>query len=237
MKRNPLVQALPLFASVWMAAALSAAGPAPTKDAWPEVQTRMDHAAATFQSMTAKVKYLTHTDVLDENSEESGTLTMRKAAAREAEGLIEFTGPNPRVVVFAKRQAQIFYPKINTVNVYDLGKHGEQLDQFLMTGFGTSGSELAHNFDVKAIGVETVQKQRAIKLQLVPKTGEARQYVKKLELWIPETGRPYPLQEKLYEPSGDYRLITYSDLTINPALAPDALKLKTPAGVKYEQMK
>ena len=237
MKQNPLAQALPLFASLWMTAALSAAAPASAKDLWPEVQARMDHSAAGFQSMTAKVKYLTHTDVLDENSEESGTLTMRKAGAREVEGLIDFTAPNPRVVVFAKRQAMIFYPKINTVNVYDLGKHGEQLDQFLMTGFGTSGSELAHNFDVTALGTETVQKQRAIKLQLVPKTAEARQYVKKLELWIPEIGKPYPLQEKLFEPSGDYRLITYSDLTINPPLAATALKLKTPAGVKYVEMK
>jgi outer membrane lipoprotein-sorting protein len=235
MKRNPLAQALPLFAPLWLA--VLAAAPPAAKDAWSEVQARMDHSAATFQAMSAKVRYLTHTDVLDENSEESGTLTMRKAGAHEAEGLIDFTGPNPRVVVFAKRQAQIYYPKINTVNVYDLGKHGEQLDQFLMTGFGTSGTELAHNFEVKALGTETVQKQRAIKLQLIPKTAEAKQYVKKMELWIPETGKPYPLQEKLYEPSGDYRIVIYTDLAINPALAADALKLKTPAGVKYEQMK
>src|SRR5260370_10986867 len=208
------------------------ASPASVKGGWPDVRARMDHGAAAFQAMTAKVKSLTNTDVLDENSEESGTMTMRKAGAREVEGLIDFTGPNPRVVVFAKRQAQIFYPKINTVNVYDLGKHGEQLDQFLMTGFGTSGSELAHNFDVKALGTEIVQKQRAIKLQLVPKTADAKQYVKKMDLRIPATGKPYPLEEKLYEPSGDYRLITYIDLTCSLTLAPGAFKMTTRPAVE-----
>jgi len=107
-----------------------------------------DHAATSFQAMTAKVKYLTHTDVLDENSEESGTLTMRKAGAREAEGLIDLPDP-PSGRGLRKAPGPDLLSKINTVNVYDLGKHGEQLDQFLMTGFGTSGIELAHNFDVK----------------------------------------------------------------------------------------
>jgi hypothetical protein len=56
-----------------------------------------------------------------------------------------------------------------------------------------------------------------------------------LELWIPEQGGPYPVREKISQPSGDYRLVTYSGLKINPPnLKPDALRLKTPAGVKIE---
>ena len=32
------------------------------------------------------------------------------------------------------------FPKIKTLQVFDLDKHGEQLDKFLMIGFGTSGT-------------------------------------------------------------------------------------------------
>jgi outer membrane lipoprotein-sorting protein len=71
-------------------------------------------------------------------------------------------------------------------------------------------------------------------LQLVPKNGEAKQYVTKLELWIPEQGDPYPLREKIFEPSGDYLLVTYIDQKINPPLKADALELKPLAGVKVE---
>jgi len=54
-------------------------------------------------------------------------------------------------------------------------------------------------------------------------------------LWIPEQGDPYPLREKISQPSGDYRLVTYSDVKINPAhLKSDALQLKLPSGVKTE---
>jgi len=84
------------------------------------------------------------------------------------------------------------------------------------------------------LGTEVVKGTPAIHLELIPKAGEARQYVKKLELWFPEHDGPYPSREKITEPSGDSRTVNYSDFKLNPALPPEALKLKLPAGVKTE---
>ena len=187
--------------------------------------------------MSATVTYLTHTDVIDENSTEMGTVVMKKVAPGEVQGLINFTAPNPRSVTFEKRSVQIYYPKIKTLQIYDLEAHGEQLDKFLMIGFGTSGSELARDYSMSVAGTETVKgvpASQAIHLELVPKSGEAREYVKKLELWLPDHGDPYPLREKITEPSGNSRTMTYGDLKINPPLSPESLKLKLPAGVKTE---
>ena len=203
----------------------------------PELLQRLDSAAGRFQSMSATVTYLTHTEVIDENSTETGEVVMRKAAPGEVQGLINFTAPNQRSVTFEKRSVQIYYPKIKTLQVYDLEEHGEQLDKFLMIGFGTSGSELARDYTMTVLGTEVVKGMpgiQALHIELIPKSGEARQYVKKLELWIPEHGDPYPLREKITEPSGDSRTMTYSNRTINPPLQPDALKLKLPSGVKTE---
>jgi outer membrane lipoprotein-sorting protein len=200
----------------------------------PELLQRLDSAASQFQSMSATVTWLTHTDVIDENTTETGTVVMKKVAPGEVQGLINFTAPNPRSVTFEKRSVQIYYPKIKTVQVYDLEEHGEQLDKFLMIGFGTSGTELARDYSMTVLGTEVVKGTPAIHLELIPKAGEARQYVKKLELWFPEHGDPYPSREKITEPSGDSRTVNYSDLKINPALPPEALKLKLPAGVKTE---
>jgi outer membrane lipoprotein-sorting protein len=163
---------------------------------------------------------------------------MKKVAPGEVQGLIDFLKPDRRTVQFEKRSLQIYYPKINTVNKWDLGKHGEQLDQFIMIGFGTSGTQLARDYDVKVLPNEKAtspQDPATIRLELVPKAGEAREYLKKLELWIPQTGPPYPVREKISQSSGDYRLVIYSDLQINPSLKPDALQLKLPPGVKFEQ--
>ena len=203
----------------------------------PDLLQRLDNAASHFLSMSSTVTYLTHTDVIDENTTETGEVVMKKAAPGEVQGLINFTAPNQRSVTFEKRNVRIYYPKIKTLQVYDLEEHGEQLDKFLMIGFGTSGSELAKDYTMTVLGTETLRDApggQVIHLELIPKSGDARKYVKKLELWIPEHGDPYPCREKITEPSDNSRTMTYSNLSINPSLPPDALKLKLPLGVKTE---
>jgi outer membrane lipoprotein-sorting protein len=211
------------------------AGPAAMAgDDLQQVLARMDKAANDFKSMTAHVTYVTHTDVLNDNSTETGSVTMRKVQPGEVQGLVEFTEPDHKTITFEKRRIQEYLPKIKTLQVFDLTKHGEQLDKFLMIGFGTSGMELAKDYNVSVLGTENGKGPTAIRLQLLPKAAEARQYVVKLELLIPEQGDPYPLQEKIFQPSGDFRLTTYSDLKINPVLQPDALQLKLPPDVKID---
>ncbi len=199
-----------------------------------QVLARIDQAANDFKSMTAHVTYITHTEVLNDDTPESGTVTMRKVQPGEVQGKVEFTAPDRKTVTIEKRRVQEYFPKINTLQVFDLDRHGEQLDKFFMIGFGASGTELAKDYDVTVLGTENMKGQAAIHLQLIPKVAEARQYVQRVELWIPEQGDPYPFREKILEPSGDYRLVTYNDLKINPPLQPDALQLKLPPGVKTE---
>jgi outer membrane lipoprotein-sorting protein len=211
------------------------AAPVTPKDALKPLLARMDKAAADFKNMTAHVTNIAHIDVINEDNKETGTQVMRKVRAGEVQGLIDFLAPDKRTIAFENRRLRIYYPKIKTVEEWDLGKHGEQLDQFLMIGFGTSGTALAKDYTMSVLGSEAVKGHEGvqyIRLRLIPKAGEAREYVKELELWIPESGDPYPIQEKISAPSGDYRLITYSDLKINTPLKPDALQLKPPLGVK-----
>jgi outer membrane lipoprotein-sorting protein len=197
----------------------------------------MDKAAGEFKNMTARITSMVHTDVLNDNTSETGTAVMKKVAVGQVQGLINFPAPDQRTYSFENRRLRIYYPKINTVQVFDLGKDGEQLDQFLMIGFGTSGTALAKDYDVSVFGTEKVkgfENVPTIGLRLIPKTAEARKYVKQVELWLPATGDPYPIQEKISAPSGDYRVITYTDLKTNQPLPPDALQLKTALGFKTE---
>jgi outer membrane lipoprotein-sorting protein len=199
-----------------------------------EFLSRMDRGAAAFQSLTANVHYVTHTAVIDDNTEESGSLKMKKIRANEVQGRIDFTQPDPRTVTFEQRSVEIYFPKTKILQIYDLGSKGEQLDRFLMLGFGTSGSELARDYDVQVEGTEALSNTQFTKLELRPKAADVRKQVTRIELWVPEHGAPYPVQEKIYEPSGDSRLITYSSMAINPSLTADAMKLKLPPGVKKE---
>lgn len=213
------------------------AAPVTPPDGWASVQARMDKAASGFKNMTANVTSIVHTDVLNEDNTETGTVVMKKVGPGEVRGLIDFQKPDKRTVAFENRKLRIYLPRVNTVQEFDLGKHGEQLDQFFMIGFGTSGTAVAKDYDVSVQPTTTVkgfEAIRTIRLRLIPKGSQAKQYVKQLELWIPESGDPYPLQEKISAPSGDYRVNTYTELKVNQPLPQDALQLKPAPGFKTE---
>src|ERR1700722_20681626 len=60
-----------------------------------QVLSRMDKAAADFKAMTAQVTYVTHTDVLNDNSTETGTAIMKKVQPGEVQAPIQFYPPRP----------------------------------------------------------------------------------------------------------------------------------------------
>lgn len=207
------------------------------KDSLDDLKARMDEAATKFQAMSAQVTYTTHTEVLGSDDKETGTVLMKKVRAGDVQGRFDFETPDKKLIFIANRKVQIVLPKIKTVQVYDLGSHGEKLDQFIMIGFGTSGTQLARDYAMRVLGNETLKNAQnvgVIRLELVPKTDEVKRYVTKLELLIPQTGDPYPIQEKISMPEGNYRLVDYTDKKINPPMKADALELKLPPGYKTE---
>src|ERR1700693_1439849 len=147
------VRALP-FA---LLAIMLAAPLARSSDSLQDVVQRMDRAAGEFKAMTAQVTYVTHTDVLNENATETATVVMKKVQSGEVQGRVDFTSPDVKSVTFEKRSVQVFYPKIKTLQIYDLDKQGEQIDKFLMIGFGTSGAELARDYAMKVVGTEPLK--------------------------------------------------------------------------------
>ena len=198
-----------------------------------DVLSRMDQNGPSFKSLTGNLNALNYTKVIDDKAEESGTIAVKKNKPKDVQFLVDFTKPDPRTVSFRGRKAEIFYPKIKTVQEYDLGKQSNMVESFLLLGFGATGKDLASNYDVKYVGEETINGQKASHLELIPKSADTRKSLSKLELWMSEDGT-YPVRQKIYDPSGNYRVFTYSDVKVNPALSADAVTLKLPSGVKRE---
>jgi outer membrane lipoprotein-sorting protein len=196
------------------------------------VLAKMDAASPNFKGMTADLTRVSYTEVLDDKTTEYGTMSLRREG-RDIQVLIDINKPNPQTIAFAGRKVEKFFPKMNVVQEYDIGKYKGMLDQFLMIGFGTSGSDLKTNYDVNYGGEETVSGQKTHKLELTPKSPKVRENFRQMELWIAEDGS-YPVQQKFIQPSGDYNLATYSNVKLNPGLSENDLKLKLPKGVKRE---
>jgi outer membrane lipoprotein-sorting protein len=198
-------------------------------DTLKDMLARMDRSAEKFQSMTANLTQLQHTAIINDDERDSAAVRMKKEKGG-LRGFVEFAEPNRRLIGFQNRQLQVYYPKTNTVNIYDLGKHGAQLDQFLLLGFGTSGKQLEKSYNMRVTGTETLNGKPVTRLELVPKTEEVKEYLKELELWIPDSAS-YPVQEKIHKNDQDYILIQYSDVKINPGLTDKDLELTLPTGV------
>jgi outer membrane lipoprotein-sorting protein len=54
----------------------------------------------------------------------------------------------------------------------------------------------------------------------------------KVEMWIPANSA-YPIQQQFFEPSGNYRTVTYSNEKINPPMR-RTLELKLAPGAKKQ---
>lgn len=222
-----------LRAAVGLLLALGVSGPLGGAEPLESVLARMDREAGTFRDLTARLQKTTHTAVLNDTSQESGTLWIKRSGARDLIMRIEFTEPNPRALAFEGSSGQIYYPKIQTVQIYNLGKNRSLVDQFLLLGFGTPGRDVAKNYTMRVLGQETVGADNCTRLELTPKSSEVLQYIQKVELWIPETAG-HPVQQKILQPGGDYMLIAYSQIQWNPQLQEGAFRLNLPKGVKRE---
>ena len=196
------------------------------------VLARIDKASATFRGMSAHARRLSHTDVINEDNVDSGTMLLKRSHPRDMRMLVNLTQPDPKTVALQGRKLEVYYPKMQVVDEFDVGKSRELLDQFFLMGFGTSRADLLSAYTIRLVGPDTVDGQKTQRLELIPKSKEVRQHLNKLELWISEGG--YPIQQKFYLPGGDYMLVTYSEMKINPDLPEAALKLQLPRNVKRE---
>lgn len=198
-----------------------------------EALARLDKAAAGFRGLTASIKKTAYTAIIKDSAEESGKMTLFRPKAKDLRMLVEFEKPDVRAVSFQNRKIQVFYPKLMTVQEYDLGKQASLVDQFLLLGFGTSSKELKQSYDIKLTGEEILPGGKADRLELTPKSEEALKSVKRIEIWISQTDG-ITVQQKVHQPSRDYVLISYGDIKLNPAMTEDSVKLKLPKGVKKE---
>lgn len=225
------------FMALWLSlAGLAPAAPrAVPQDSLQATFARMDQAAARFRTMSANIRMLSHTAVINDDIVDSGTILLKRERPNEIRVLMQVSQPDLKTYAIQGRKAEIYYPKAKTVDEYDLGKYRDLVAQFMLLGFGSTSRDLQSGYSIKLVGSQTIGGQPSTELELIPKSKDVRQQLSKVLLWISDaTG--YPVQQQFFTATeGDYRLVTYSDTKINPPISDSALKLQLPAGVKREK--
>jgi len=190
---------------------------------------QLDDNARDYHSMTANVDRTKVTVVVNDKSTESGKIWARGDNMR-----IDLASPDSRTILRRGDRLYIYTPGLKRVEEYDLGKHRDMVDQFLLLGFGTSGKDLRKPYLVTLLGEDTLDGHKAAWLELTPKSEQVRNQFSKIQLWVDETSW-LPLQQKFFETgSGDYFIIHYSNVVRNSKIDDAHFKPDWPAGtVKF----
>ena len=199
----------------------------------PAVLARMDAAAPGFRAMTAKMDRVMHVAVINDDSAETATVRVLRVKAKDIRVALDITKPDLKQVAISERKVEIYYPKANRVEEWDLGKYKSLVDQFILLGFGTSGKELQKAYTVKYVKEDLVSGQKCSGIDLEPRDAKVKEHYRKFELCIADPGG-YPVLQKLIEPSGNYTSIAYSEIKMTTELKLESMILKLPAGVKRE---
>ncbi len=222
------IGAVLLIASLCPGIGAGAAARVPGQGAWTleSVLKQLDAAAKEFHSLTADLERTKVTVVVNDKSTETGQIQVR----RDDKMRIELTQPDPRTILRDGDTLSIYNPKAKRVEEYDLGKHRALVDQFLLLGFGTSGSELKKSFLVTLQGEELLDKKKVLLLELTPKSDTVRNQVSKIQLWVDQSTW-IPVQQKFFETgTGDYFTVHYTNIARNVPIPDSRFKAHWPRG-------
>jgi outer membrane lipoprotein-sorting protein len=198
------------------------------------VLARLDQAAINFKGLTGNIRKIAHTDVVNVDDVDSGTIVVKRVKAHDTRIRIELTDPQ-QIVTIGGGKVQVFKPKTNEAEEVELGKNRGVVDQFMLLGFGSNSGEIRNAYTVTLGGADSINGEKTTRIILVPKDPEILARVKKCELWISDKG--WTVQQKFHTGGGDYVLSTYSGMKLNPIIADKDLKLELPKGVKFGKLK
>ena len=220
-----------LLIAVWMACgpAWAGAGARENHGAWTveSVLGRLDEASRNFRSLTADVERTKVTVAVGDKSTETGTIVVRGDKM-----LLETKPPDQRTILRTGDMVYIYTAGLKRVEEYNLGKNRTLADQYLQLGFGTSGNELRKNYLITVVGESTVADKKAVELELTPKSEKVRNQFSKIQIWFNETNW-LPVEQRFDETSsGDYLVIRYSNVALNPAVSDNRFKPHWPKGTE-----
>jgi len=185
----------------------------------------MDAAAANFHTTQADFVWDQYQKVVDEHDLQKGTVYYRRAG-KEIEMMAEIKEPDPKFVLYKDGKLQVYQPKIEQVIVYPTSGNRNEIESYLVLGFGGSGEDLKKSFDVSYAGEETVEGIATAKLQLIPKSEKFRNNISKILLWI-DLSRGISVQQQFFQGQGDSRLAKYSSIQLKAKIGNDVFQLKT----------
>lgn len=194
------------------------------------VLAQMNRAAATFKTAQADFVWEQYQKVVDETDTQRGTMYLKRTK-NGMDAALRITSPDVKQVIFKDGKLSFYQPRIDQVTERETSGNRADVESFMSLGFGASGDDLMKSYEVKMDGWETVDGVKTAKLELTPRAQKLKSSLSKVLLWI-DPERALSLKQQFLQPSGDYRVATYSNIKVNQKIPGDAFRLKTTSRTK-----
>ena len=217
------------------ALALTTAGSTFAQGLSPQLKKQLDAASARFQRATANFQWDYYEKVVQDTTTQKGSIYFERDKGSTDMGAV-LTNPNAgpkskpiKVIQYQGGVVQMFDTGVDQITVLHEAGNQSEIEGFLTLGFGGSGTDLEHAWNITDLGPETLtddgQPIKVEKLDLVGKTADARKNFSHITIWI-DPARAVSLKQIFYQTSGDYRTATYSNIKVNGNVHKDQFAIK-----------
>ncbi|MGH9476084.1 MAG: LolA family protein [Terriglobales bacterium] len=213
-RRPPLV---PLLALVFLLAAFA---PRQQKS-WtlPQVLAALTRAAPAIHSVSAAAAVVDYTALVQEADHSAGQLYFEQGA-HGPRYLLDLTTPKAtaKKLIYTGQTAYVYTPSAQQVVKYSMSAHPQEIDQYILLGMGATGAQLEKSFLVTLDGPDSVDGRAAVKLTLTPRSPRLQGRLTHLDIWF-DPATWLGIQQQMWQPGGDYHLLTLSRVQLNPQLS------------------
>jgi outer membrane lipoprotein-sorting protein len=200
-----------------------------------QILARMNEAAKRLKSLSANLEYTKVTVLVNDKSREEGRLFFRQGKPPEIR--IEMQQPESKVILFKKNKAEIYLPKINQLQEYNLEQKSGLVEEFLLLGFGSETGELSlkKSYQLKYLREEDLEGDTTAVLELIPRKGSVAAQLEKIQMWVSEESW-LPAQQQFFEPGGDYLIARYKAVKVNLRIPASTFEIHPAEGAKRIKM-
>jgi len=195
---------------------------------------QMDKSSASFKNATADVHAEVYLKVIHAvDTVQNGSTYFERDNGSIRTGMFLTTvgsSAKPQVIEYANGVLRNYTPGSKTLDIVkSSGDAGQAL------GFGGSGKDLARTWNITDMGPETIGGTTTEKLDLVPKDSKILKTFTHITIWI-DPVRDVSMKQVLYQPSGDYRTVTYSNIVRDGKIDKRPYTIHTDKDTKVNQL-
>ena len=161
--------------------------------------------------MRADIHRVQRLEVIKEDTVETGKIAVRRPKPKDLRMLINMDPPNAKQALSLSNKVEVYYPKMNMVEEYELGKAARTEGSVVLLTFGSTSREMLKAVYCESGPSETVGGQKTTRLDLVPKDKKCQPPSLKYNCGFPMKPASDITAENR-QAGGDYNQATYTNM-------------------------